>query len=106
MKVNLDATAIVMTVLGLLIGIISFFLSNIYKEFKECKKDFEHFKQKTIEDQGKLKGLIELVEKEQRLKYEQIQTNTQLEIKHLAENINNLTTTVHQLITLKEKNHD
>jgi hypothetical protein len=54
---------------------------------------------KATEDMGKLKGKIELVEQESRLKYQAIQEQTQLEIKNLARSVGDLTDTVKQLIT-------
>ena len=54
---------------------------------------------KNTEEQGKLKGKIELVEQESRLKYQAIQEQTQLEIKNLAKNVGDLADTVRQLIS-------
>jgi hypothetical protein len=45
-----------------------------------------------------LKGKIELVEQESRLKFETIQVQTQLEIKNLAKNVSELSDAVKQLI--------
>lgn len=58
--------------------------------------------QKTIiENQGRLKGKIELVDNEARFKYEAIEKMTQLEIKHLAEQVSELTTSVKKLIEIQ-----
>lgn len=103
MKVSLDFTTIILMIFGLLISIIAFFLTNVYKDFKENKKQHEEFRQKAIEEIGKLKGHIELAQQEQRMKHEQIEQRTQLEIKNLAENVNRLTNTVEKLITIKEE---
>jgi hypothetical protein len=54
---------------------------------------------KNTEEQGKLKGKIELVEQEARLKYQAIQEQTQLEIKNLAKNVGDLANTVRELIS-------
>lgn len=94
MNITLDFTAIILTVFGIMLSIISFFLTTVYKEFKELQL----FKGKANEDIGKLKGQIELAQQEQRLKHEQIEKQTQLEIKSLAENVNRLTNTVEKLI--------
>ena len=51
-----------------------------------------------IETQGRLKGKIELVEQESRLKYQAIQEQTQLEIKSLARSVSELSDAVKQLI--------
>jgi hypothetical protein len=71
-------------------GIIGYFLKMVHTDVR-----------KATEDMGKLKGKIELVEQEARLKYQAIQEQTQLEIKNLARNVGDLTDTVKQLITKK-----
>jgi hypothetical protein len=69
-------------------GIIGYFLKMVHTDVR-----------KATEDMGKLKGKIELVEQESRLKYQAIQEQTQLEIKNLARSVGDLTDTVKQLIT-------
>jgi hypothetical protein len=69
-------------------GIIGYFLKMVHTDVR-----------KATEDLGKLKGKIELVEQESRLKYQAIQEQTQLEIKNLARSVGDLTDTVKQLIT-------
>jgi hypothetical protein len=71
-------------------GIIGYFLKVVHSDVR-----------KATEDMGKLKGKIELVEQEARLKYQAIQEQTQLEIKNLARSVGDLTDTVKQLITKK-----
>jgi uncharacterized protein YsxB (DUF464 family) len=53
---------------------------------------------KSVEDTGKLKGKIELVEQENRLKYQQILETTQLEIRNLTKNIGDLTEVVKEIM--------
>lgn len=67
--------------------IIGYFLRIIHNDVR-----------KNTEDLGKLKGKIELVEQESRLKYETIQVQTQLEIKNLAKNVSELSDAVKQLL--------
>ena len=69
------------------IGIIGYFLKIIHNDVR-----------KNTEELGKLKGKIELVEQESRLKFETIQVQTQLEIKNLAKNVSELSDAVKQLI--------
>lgn len=69
-------------------AIIGYFLRMIHMDVR-----------KVVEDQGKLKGKIELVEQESRLKYQAIQEQTQLELKNLARSVGDLTETVRELIT-------
>jgi hypothetical protein len=67
--------------------IIGYFLKIIHNDVR-----------KNTEELGKLKGKIELVEQESRLKFETIQMQTQLEIKNLAKNVSELSDAVKQLI--------
>ncbi len=68
-------------------GVIGYFLRMIHADVR-----------KNTEDLGKLKGKIELVEQESRLKYQAIQEQTQLEIKNLAKSVAELSDAVKQLI--------
>jgi hypothetical protein len=49
---------------------------------------------KNTEEQGKLKGKIELVQQESQIKYQALQELTQLEIKNLARNVSELSEAV------------
>jgi hypothetical protein len=69
------------------IAIVGYFLRIIHNDVR-----------KNTEELGKLKGKIELVEQESRLKFETIQVQTQLEIKNLAKNVSELSEAVKQLI--------
>ncbi len=55
------------------------------------------------EDQGKLKGKLELLEQEHRLKYQLIQETTQQEIKNMAHKIGELSDTVGELVKFQLK---
>jgi hypothetical protein len=79
---------IVIFILGTAITVIGYFLKIVHSDVR-----------KNTEEQGKLKGKIELVEQESRLKYQAIQEQTQLEIKNLAKNVGDLADTVRQLIS-------
>jgi hypothetical protein len=78
---------IIMFVLGTVTLIIGYFLRIVHNDVR-----------KNTEEQGKLKGKIELVQQESRMKYEAIQEQTQLEIKNLARNVNDLADAVKELI--------
>jgi hypothetical protein len=67
--------------------IIGYFLKIIHNDVR-----------KNTEELGKLKGKIELVEQESRLKFETIQMQTQIEIKNLARTVGELSDAVKQLI--------
>ena len=85
----MTTTTASLTVLAIatVLAIIGYFLRMIHMDVR-----------KVVEDQGKLKGKIELVEQESRLKYQAIQEQTQLELKNLAKNVGDLADTVRQLI--------
>lgn len=69
------------------IAIIGYFLKMVHNDVR-----------KAVEDTGKLKGKVELVEQESRLKYQQILETTQLEIRNLTKNISDLAVAVKELM--------
>jgi hypothetical protein len=74
-------------IIGTATLIIGYFLKIIHSDVR-----------KNTEEYGKLKGKIELVEQENRLKYQAIQEQTQLEIKMLARNVSDLSMAVKELM--------
>ena len=68
-------------------GVLGYFLRMIHTDVRS-----------NTESLGKLKGKIELVEQESRLKYQAIQEQTKLEIKSLARSVSELSDAVKQLI--------
>jgi hypothetical protein len=76
-----------MLILGSVVAIIGYFLKMVHNDVRS-----------NTESMGKLKGKIELVEQESRLKYQAIQEQTQLEIKNLARSVAELSDAVKQLI--------
>jgi hypothetical protein len=83
----MDLTQILQYGLVAAVGIIGYFLKMIHSDVRN-----------NTENLGKLKGKIELVEQESRLKYQAIQEQTQLEIKNLAKSVGELSDAVKQLI--------
>lgn len=83
----MDTTQLIQWGLIVVTGVIGYFLRMIHTDVR-----------KNTEDLGKLKGKIELVEQESRLKYQAIQEQTQLEIKSLARSVSELSDAVKQLI--------
>jgi hypothetical protein len=75
-------------------GIVGYFLRMIHSDLREV-----------VEDVGKLKGKIELVEQESRLKYQSIQEQTQLELKMLAKNVSDLSNAVKELMLKLHNDH-
>ena len=92
---------IVLFVCATIIAIFGFFLKTAYNDARRDIELLFENDHKRSEELGKLKGKIELVEQEARLKYQAIQEQTQLEIKNLAKNVGELADTVRQLITNK-----
>lgn len=84
------------TVITILISGIGYFLKGLHSDLRSVMKE----QKQIIETQGRLKGKIELVDNESRFKYEAIEKMTQLEIKHLAEQISELTQSVKKLIEI------
>jgi hypothetical protein len=85
------------TVITILISGIGYFLKSLHSDLKQVMDE----QKSIIENQGRLKGKIELVDNESRFKYDAIEKMTQLEIKHLAEQISELTTSVKKLIEIQ-----
>jgi hypothetical protein len=85
------------TVITVLISGIGYFLKSLHSDLKSVMKE----QKSIIENQGRLKGKIELVDNESRFKYDAIEKMTQLEIKHLAEQVSELTTSVKKLIEIQ-----
>lgn len=88
---------IAFTVITILISGIGYFLKSLHSDLKKVMDE----QKSIIETQGRLKGKIELVDNESRFKYEAIEKMTQLEIKHLAEQISELTQSVKKLIEIQ-----
>jgi len=92
---------IVIFVAGTVITILGFFLKSAYNN---TRKDIDLLIQSAQQQNGelgKLKGKIELVEQEARLKYQAIQEQTQLEIKNLARHVSELSDAVKEFVTKK-----
>lgn len=94
---------ILMSLLAILVGAVTYFLKATHKSIDDHKTNYERFKVVTSEEIGRLKGKIELVEQENKLKYQQIQETTQLEIKNLADQIHQLTVQIQKIIDSKIK---
>ena len=99
----MDNTTLTITlfVCATILGVFGFFLKTAYNDARRDIDLLFENDHKRAEELGKLKGKIELVEQEARLKYQAIQEQTQLEIKNLAKNVGELADTVRQLITNK-----
>jgi hypothetical protein len=69
----------------------------IVKDIKELKTESHGH----VEEQGKLKGKIELLEQESRLKLQHIEENTQHEIRNMATKVGDLSDMVGELVRIQ-----
>jgi uncharacterized protein YsxB (DUF464 family) len=90
----MDSATISMYGIGAIVAVIGYFLRMTHMDLKKLMDN----QVKVLEDQGKLKGKIELVEQESRLKYQALAESTQLELKNLAKNVSELSIAVKELI--------
>ena len=74
---------LILFIASLIFAIFGYFLKMIHSDVR-----------KNTEEQGKLKGKIELVQQESQIKYQALQELTQLEIKNLAKNVSELSEAV------------
>lgn len=83
----MEISQITLIAVSAVVAIIGYFLKLVHSDVR-----------RTTEDMGKLKGKIELVDQENRLKYQNIQEITQHELKNMAQKIGDLSDTVHELV--------
>ena len=84
-----------------IIGIIGFFLRNAYGSITKDINQLKGESHRHVEEQGKLKGKIELLEQESRLKLQHIEETTQHEIRTMAGKIGELSDTVGELVRIQ-----
>ena len=90
-----------MLVISTIIAIIGYFLKNTYNDVKSDVTDLQAESRRHVEEQGKLKGKIELLEQEHRLKHQLIEETTQQEIRTMAGKIGELSDTVGELVRIQ-----
>jgi len=88
---------IAFTIITILLSGIGYFLKNVHSDIKAVVNE----QKEIISDVGRLKGKIDLVDSDARHRSEAIEKMTQLEIKHLAEHISELTQSVKKLIEIQ-----
>ncbi len=86
---------------SVILAVFGYFLKNVHKDVKDFINESSDSHRRFSEELGRLKGKIELVEQESRLKYQAIQEQTQIELKNLAKNVNDLSLAVKELILNK-----
>lgn len=84
-----------------LIGIIAYFVRDILGQFKEHRKETDQCHLHFSEEVGKLKGKIEMVEKQAINDITRIEQLTQLKLEQISKDVSDLTKAVHKLITQK-----
>lgn len=94
-------TTIGVFIFGTIFTVIGFFIKSAYNSTRKDIEILIKSVQAQAEELGRLKGKIELVEQESRLKYQAIQEQTQLEIKSLAKNVSDLSEAVRQFVLKK-----
>jgi uncharacterized protein YoxC len=99
----MDTTSItiLLFIAATVLGIFGYFLKGVHKDVKDFINESSNNNRRLTEELGRLKGKIELVEQESRLKYQAIQEQTQIELKNLAKNVNDLSLAVKELILNK-----
>lgn len=80
-------------VILILFGIIGYFLRIVHADAK-----------KSVEECGKNKGRIELVEQQLNSDVKRIEQTTQLELRNLAQTVGKLSTSVEQLVKFQMEN--
>jgi len=85
---------IAFTIITVLLSAIGYFIKGVHGEIKAIVSEQKDI----ISDISHLKGKIDLVDNEARFRSDSIEKMTQLEIKHLAEQVTELTTQVRRLI--------
>jgi predicted PurR-regulated permease PerM len=94
---------IVVFIAATVIAIFGFFVRTAYHNIVEQLKELTDLTHKHTEEQGRLKGKLELLEQEHRLKYQLIQETTQQEIRTMATKIGDLSDMVGELVKVQLK---
>lgn len=90
-----------MLIISTIIATIGYFLKTTYNDVKHNVVDLQTESRKQVEDHGKLKGKLELLEQEHRLKFQLIEESTQHEIRIMASKIGDLSDTVGELVRIQ-----
>jgi predicted PurR-regulated permease PerM len=94
-------TPIILFVVASVLGLIGFFTRTAYSTIIKDIKQLSDDSHKHFGEQGKLRGKIELLEQEHRLKYQLIQETTQQEIKNMATKVGELSDMVGELVRVQ-----
>lgn len=97
-------TTIILFIAASVLGLIGFFTRTAYTSIVKDIKELKDESHMHVEEQGKLKGKIELLEQESRLKLQHIEENTQHEIKNMASKVGELSVMVGELVKIQMNN--
>lgn len=98
-------TTVILFIAASILGIIGFFTRTAYTTIIKDLAELKQESHKHVEEQGKLKGKIELLEQESRLKLQHIEETTQHEIKNMASKVGELSDMVGELVRIQLNNH-
>jgi hypothetical protein len=98
-------TEIILFISAVVVAVIGFFTRTAYTSILRDLKELKLDTHKSVEEQGKLKGKIELLEQESRLKLQLIEESTQHEIKNMASKVGELSDMVGELVKIQLKNN-
>ena len=93
----MEFNEIAFTIITVLLSAIGYFLKAVHSDIKAVVSEQKDI----IADVSHLKSKIDLVDNEARFRSDSIEKMTQLEIKHLAEHISELTQSVKKLIEIQ-----
>jgi hypothetical protein len=100
----MDST-IVIFIAASVLGLIGFFTRTAYTTIVKGINELKNDSHKHFEEGGKLKGKLELLEQESRLKLQHIEENTQHEIKNMASKVGELSEMVGELVKIQLNNN-
>jgi hypothetical protein len=83
---------------GLLLAVVGYFLRGLHTDLKKNTQAINSLTTEMVTEMGKMKGRMELIEKDATLKHEAHVEKTQLQIQQLTENVDKLTNIVEKLI--------
>ena len=81
-----------------LVGVVGYFLRDIHVNFKEYKNRSESDQLKQVEELGKLKGKIEMVQQQTANDLKRIEEVTQLKLDQIGKDVSDLSKYLHEYL--------
>jgi hypothetical protein len=88
-------------ILLFLVGIVSYFVRDIHAQYKEHKSTTDKKELHFIEELGKVKGKIEMVQQQAINDITRIEQMTQLKLDQISKDVSKLTEIINQLVKQK-----